>query len=187
MTLYSQYIHTIILFAVNNRYIFTTNNAVHKHNTRINNNFHPALLNFTKLNKRPCISGIKAYNYLPQYLKALDQNSVHFISALKRFFIITLFTPFMNIKRIHYQAVIILYLICTISVRKLLVFLLHIIVTVDLYIFNWRVWFFDKCFRTCFWCTLLTIVIVIGIVSMYVVFIPVHDIWKVNKIQIKIQ
>jgi predicted transcriptional regulator len=47
-------------------------------------NLHPALSNLTKFNKRPCISGIKAFNHLPQYLKALDHNS-YFRSALKRF------------------------------------------------------------------------------------------------------
>jgi hypothetical protein len=80
MTLYS-----IILFVVNNKYIFTTNSAVHKLNTRNNNNLHPALSNLTTFNKGPCISGIKAFNHLPQYLKALDHNSLYFRSALKRF------------------------------------------------------------------------------------------------------
>jgi len=42
MTLYSQYMYSIILFVVNNKYIFTTNNEIHKHNTRNNNNLHPA-------------------------------------------------------------------------------------------------------------------------------------------------
>jgi hypothetical protein len=32
------------------------------------------------------MSGIKAYNHLPQYLKTLDQNSSYFRSSLKCFF-----------------------------------------------------------------------------------------------------
>ena len=32
------------------------------------------------------MSGIKAYNQLPQHLKDLDQNSLHFRSSLKHFF-----------------------------------------------------------------------------------------------------
>ena len=86
MTLYSQYIYSIILSVVNNEYIFATNNEIHKYNTRNNNNLHPALSNLTKFNKGPCISGIKAFNHLPQYLKVLDHNSLYFRSSLKRFF-----------------------------------------------------------------------------------------------------
>jgi hypothetical protein len=85
MALYSQYIYSIILFAVNNKHLFTPNNEIHKYNTRNNNNLHPALSNLTKYNKGPYISGIKVFNHLPQYLKALDHNSVHFRSSLKRF------------------------------------------------------------------------------------------------------
>ena len=85
MTLYSQYIYSIILFVVNNKHIFTTNNEIHKHNTRNNNNLHPALSNLTKFNKGPGISGVKAFNHLPQYLKDLDHNSSYFRSSLKRF------------------------------------------------------------------------------------------------------
>jgi hypothetical protein len=97
MTLYSHYIYSIILFVVNNTLIFTTNNEIHKHNTRNNNNFHPALANLTKFKKGPCISGIKAFNHLPQYLKALEHNS-YFRSSLKRFLY-------------HYDFVILLYFI----------------------------------------------------------------------------
>jgi hypothetical protein len=32
------------------------------------------------------MSGTKAYNHLPQYLKILDQNSTYFKTSLKRFF-----------------------------------------------------------------------------------------------------
>ena len=85
LTLYSQYIYSLILFVVNNRYIFTTNNEIHKHDTRNNNNLHQALSNCTKFNKGPHISGIKAMNHLPPYLKALDYNSSHFRTSLKRF------------------------------------------------------------------------------------------------------
>ena len=84
-TLYSQYIYSLILFVVNNRYIFATNSEIHKHNTRNKNDLHPSLSNLEKFKKGPCISGIKAYNHLPQYLKMLDHNSSFFRSSLKRF------------------------------------------------------------------------------------------------------
>jgi hypothetical protein len=38
-----------------------------------------------KFKKGPYISGIKAYNHLPYYLKMLVHNSSAFISSLKRF------------------------------------------------------------------------------------------------------
>jgi hypothetical protein len=84
MILYSQHIYSIILFTNNNKHLFTTNNEIHKYNTRNNNNLHPAFTNLTKYNG-PYVSGIKVFNHLPQYLKALDHNSLHFRSSLKRF------------------------------------------------------------------------------------------------------
>jgi hypothetical protein len=85
MTLCSQYIFSIILFVVNNRHLFDNNNAIHSCNTRNNNNLHQILSNLAKVNKGPYISGIRAYNHLPQYLKAFDQQSSYFRTALKRF------------------------------------------------------------------------------------------------------
>ena len=84
-TLYSQYIYSLILFVVNNKYIFATNSEIHKHNTRNKYDRHPSLSDLEKFKKRPCISGIKAYNHLPQYLKTLDHNSSSFRSSLKSF------------------------------------------------------------------------------------------------------
>jgi hypothetical protein len=84
-TLYSQYIYSLILFVVNNKCIFATNNEIHNHNTRNKNDLHPLLSKLGKFKKGPYISGIKAYNHLPYYLKMLDHNSSAFISSLKRF------------------------------------------------------------------------------------------------------
>jgi hypothetical protein len=61
------------------------NNEIHNHDTRNNNNLHLVLSNLTKFNKGPYISGIKAFNHLPQHLKALDFNSTYFKTSLKRF------------------------------------------------------------------------------------------------------
>jgi len=84
MTLYSQYIYSLLSFTVDNKHLFTANNQVHKYNT-INNNFHPTLANLTKYNKGPYISGIKVFSHLPQYLKALVHHPEHLISSLKIF------------------------------------------------------------------------------------------------------
>jgi hypothetical protein len=85
ITLFSQYIYSIILFIHNNKHLFTPNNEIHKYNTRNNNNLHSALTNLTKFNKAPYMLGIKVFNHLTQYRKTLDHNSVHFRSSLKRF------------------------------------------------------------------------------------------------------
>jgi len=85
MTLYSQYIYLLLLFTVDNKHLFTANNEIHKYNTRNNNNLHSALANLTKYNKGPCISGIKVFSHLPQYLKALVHNPKNLRSSLKRF------------------------------------------------------------------------------------------------------
>jgi hypothetical protein len=84
MTLYSQYIYSIILFIVNNKHLFTPN-EIHKYNTRKNNNLHLLSANLTKFNKSPYTSGIKLFNHLPQYLKYWDHISKHFRPSLKRF------------------------------------------------------------------------------------------------------
>jgi hypothetical protein len=85
VTLYSQYIYSIILFIVNNKHLFTPNNEIHKYNTRNNNNLHPATANLSKVNKGPYITGIKLFNHLPQHLKYLGHNLRHFRSSLNRF------------------------------------------------------------------------------------------------------
>jgi hypothetical protein len=69
LPLSSQYIYSLMLFVANNKYLFTANNDIHEYNTRNNNNLHPAHSNLTKFNKGPSISGIKAFNHLPHYLK----------------------------------------------------------------------------------------------------------------------
>jgi hypothetical protein len=85
MTLYSQYIFSIIMFTTNNKHLFSSNSEIHKYDTRSNNLLHPPLTNLTKCKKGPYINGIKIYNHLPQQLKRLEQNPNHFAVALKRF------------------------------------------------------------------------------------------------------
>jgi hypothetical protein len=96
LPLYSQYIYSLILFVVNNKYLFTANNEIHEYNTQNNNNLHPALSNLTKFNKEPSISGIKAFNHLPHYLKVVDYESSYFRTSLKNSFFITPFTLLMS-------------------------------------------------------------------------------------------
>jgi len=85
MTLYSQYIYPLVLYTINNKHLFDTNNEIHKYKTRKNNNLHRPIANLSKFNKGAYISGIKVYNHLPQYIKALTNDHKYFKSKLKRF------------------------------------------------------------------------------------------------------
>jgi hypothetical protein len=51
MTLYSQYIYSLVLYTVNNKHLFDANNEIHKYETRNNNNLHLPFDNLSKFNK----------------------------------------------------------------------------------------------------------------------------------------
>jgi hypothetical protein len=85
MTLYSQYIHSLVLYTIYNKRPFDANNEIHKYKTRNNNNLHRPIANLSKFNKAAYISGIKVFNHLPQYIKALTNDHKYFKSTLKRF------------------------------------------------------------------------------------------------------
>jgi hypothetical protein len=74
LTLYSQYIYSVLLFTVNNRQLFTINNEIHEYNTRNNNILQPTSTNLTKFYKGSYIISNKVFNHLPQSLKALVHN-----------------------------------------------------------------------------------------------------------------
>ena len=85
MTLYSQYIYSLILAVLNNKMSFTRNNETHLYNTRNNDNLHLPLVHLTKFNKGPYITGIKVFNYLPRNLKTLVHDMRKFKCFLTRF------------------------------------------------------------------------------------------------------
>jgi len=64
MTLYSQYIFSLILFAVKNKYLFSSNKEIHTHKTKNCTNLHLPTVNLTKFYKGPYISDSKAFNPL---------------------------------------------------------------------------------------------------------------------------
>jgi len=51
MTLYSQYIYSLVLYIINNKHLFDTNNEIHKYKTRNNNNLHCPIVDLSKFNK----------------------------------------------------------------------------------------------------------------------------------------
>ena len=65
LTLYSQYIYSLVLYTVNNKHLFDTNNEIHKYKTRNNNNLHRPIANLSKFNNGAYMSGIKVFNRLP--------------------------------------------------------------------------------------------------------------------------
>jgi hypothetical protein len=85
MTLYSQYIYPLVLYTVNNKNLFDTNNEIHRYKTRNKNNLHRPIANLSKFNKGAYISGIKVFHHLPQYIKALINDHKYLKSTLKRF------------------------------------------------------------------------------------------------------
>jgi len=85
MTLYSQYIYSLVLYTINNKHLFDTNNEIHKYKTRNNSNLRCPIANLSKFNKGACISGIKVFNDLPQYINSLTNDHKYFKCTLKRF------------------------------------------------------------------------------------------------------
>jgi hypothetical protein len=85
MTLYSQYIYSLVLYTVNNKHLFDTNNEIHKYKTKNKKNLYLPVANLSKFNKGAYISGIKVFNHLPQNIKDLTDNQTNFKSTLKRF------------------------------------------------------------------------------------------------------
>jgi hypothetical protein len=85
ITLYSQYIYSLHLYTINNKYLLNTNNEIHKYKTRSLNNLHLPAVNLTKCNKGAYISGINVFNHIPQAIKMLVTYERSFKYALKRF------------------------------------------------------------------------------------------------------
>ena len=85
MTLYSQYIYSLVLYTINNKHLFDKNNEIHKYKTRHNNNLHRPIANLSKFNSGAYLSGIKVFNHFHQYIKALTNDHKYFKSTLKRF------------------------------------------------------------------------------------------------------
>ena len=71
MTMYSQYIYSLMLFTVKNNHLFTPNSKIHEHRTRCSNDLHFPIANLKKFTDGPYFSAIKIYNHLPEFVKSL--------------------------------------------------------------------------------------------------------------------
>ena len=81
LTLFSQYLFSLIVFTVENDNYFNWN----KYNTRQNTNIHLPTVNLTKYQKGPYIARGRAFNHLPSELKNLVNDLKVFKFALKQF------------------------------------------------------------------------------------------------------
>jgi len=79
------YIFSLIIFTVDNKHLFTPNYEIQRYSTRNNSNLHLPTINLSKFYKGPYISGTKAFNHLPQYLKLFVSDVKCFKISLKRF------------------------------------------------------------------------------------------------------
>ena len=85
LPLYSQYIYSISIYAVQNKHLFYTNHHIHSIHTQFKTNLHPPTANITKFQKAVYYSAIKIFNKLPHEIKHLANDKLPFQNALKRF------------------------------------------------------------------------------------------------------
>ena len=89
LTLYSQYIFSILPFVVKHKDIFTFNTELHKINTRHKLDLHVPSVNLTKVQKGVYYSGITLFNSILLGIKkvAHNNNNNKFKHELKKFLI----------------------------------------------------------------------------------------------------
>jgi hypothetical protein len=84
LNLCCQYIFSLLMFVVKNRFLIQSNSDVHNLSTRYNSDLHLPTVYLTFFQKDVFHSGIKMYNHLPQFLKELSHDVRWFRLALKR-------------------------------------------------------------------------------------------------------
>jgi hypothetical protein len=89
--LQSQYILSLALFVIKNMEIFTSNSNIHTKNTRNKFNLFLPQTKLTKYKKGIYFADTKIFNYLPENIKKLSDNTNKFKSELKKFLLLGLF------------------------------------------------------------------------------------------------
>jgi len=87
LTLYSQYIFSILMFVVKHKDIFIFNSELHKINTHHKLDLHIPSVNLTKVQKGVYYSGITLFTSLPLGIKKVAHNTNKFKHELKKFLI----------------------------------------------------------------------------------------------------
>jgi len=85
MTMYPQYIYSLMVHTVQNQQIYAANNDIHNYKTRYNKDLHFPIMNLKRYRDGPYYSAIKIYNYLPEYIKALTFDLKSFKRTLRGF------------------------------------------------------------------------------------------------------
>jgi len=85
MTMYSQYIFSLMVHTVQNQQIYAANNDIHTYKTRYNKDLHFPIVNLKRYRDGPYYSAIKIYNHLPEYIKALTFDLKSFKRTLRGF------------------------------------------------------------------------------------------------------
>ena len=88
LPLHSQYILSLAIFVVKNMEIFIPNSDIHTNNTRSKSNLFLPLTRLTKCQKGVYFAGIKIFNYLPENIKKVSDNTNKFKSELKKFLLL---------------------------------------------------------------------------------------------------
>ena len=81
----SQYMLSLLMFVVQNKNFFLTNNENHSIDTRQRNNLYLPQANLTIYQKKAHYSQIKIFNTLPFEIKIVAENQKKFKLALKKF------------------------------------------------------------------------------------------------------
>ena len=85
LTLYSQYILSMVMFIVKNRHLFTSNETIHNIDTRQKADLHVPVAKLTKVQRGVYYSGTALYNALPKHIKGFAHNVKKLKQELKRF------------------------------------------------------------------------------------------------------
>jgi hypothetical protein len=85
MTMYSQYIYSLMLHTVNNKHLYTPNSEIHKYRMRYKNNLHLPIANLTRYTEGLYFLAITIYNHLPEYTKSLSLDQKSLKNTVKRF------------------------------------------------------------------------------------------------------
>ena len=85
LPVYSQYIFSLLMYVMNNKYLFRRNVEVHNHDTRSAKNFHLPITNLTIYQKGACYTGIKIFNYIRTHIQNVANEIQVFKKTLKRF------------------------------------------------------------------------------------------------------
>lgn len=85
LTVASQYIYSLMKFAITNKTQFISNSDVHSHNTRSKADLHYPAMNLTLAQKGVNYTATKVFGHLPHDIKSIAYSQPEFESKLKQF------------------------------------------------------------------------------------------------------